>query len=483
MRIVTMQDRVDLDEWRGHARRLLAEGIAPEQVGWAFAGESSLFDAPASETPSPAPSPAGRSPAVPREFLGLAGAVLAHSDPQRHALLYRILWRLAHGERDLVHRITDDDMARALVLEKSVRRDSHKMKAFVRFRERPAEAGGAPVYLSWFEPEHYILERVAPFFVRRFAGMHWSILTPYRSAHWNGERLEFGAGANKRDAAGDDALEDLWRTYYSNIFNPARLKIAAMKSEMPVKYWKNLPEAAVIQTLIRDARPRMHEMVEAAPTVPRKRVAAPVLRHAATDAPSGTLAELRAAARDCRRCALWQPATQVVFGAGPDDARIVVIGEQPGDQEDLAGQPFVGPAGRLLDRALADAGVDRAQLYLTNAVKHFKFEVAMTARGKRRLHKRADLDEQAACRPWLEAELARIRPELVVCLGATAARAIFGPGFALLEQRGRRQVLPDGTPAFATVHPSWLLRLPDAAAREQAYRDFVRDLALLRELP
>ena len=476
MRTVRLLDRVNLDEWRTRARELLREDVPPDAVTWTLADEAAgLFDEQVAGAIVAAPRAAFP---VPREFLSLAGSALAHRDPQRFGLLYRILWRLTRGERSLLQRITDDDVARAIEFEKAVRRDSHKMKAFVRFREHPAVANGQPVYLSWFEPEHYIVERVAPFFVRRFAGMKWSILTPCRSAHWNGDELTFANGAVKADAAGEDALEDLWRTYYSNIFNPARLKINAMKSEMPIKYWKNLPEAQVIQGLIRDARPRMHEMVEAQPTTPRKRVSAPSRVNAQAVARTGNIAELRAQARECRNCGLWKPATQTVFGEGPDDARVVIIGEQPGDQEDLAGKPFIGPAGKLFDRALAEAGIDRTQLYVTNTVKHFKFE----PRGKWRLHKRADAAEQAACRPWLAAELTRIKPQAVVCLGSMAAANLFGTKFKLLEERGQWQTLDSGMRAFATVHPSYLLRLPDAGAREDGYRRFVRDLQLLKDL-
>jgi DNA polymerase len=164
-----------------------------------------------------------------------------------------------------------------------------------------------------------------------------------------------------------------------------------------------------------------------------------------------------------------------VFGEGPADARAMLIGEQPGDQEDLAGRPFVGPAGQLLDRALQAVGIDRGALYVTNTVKHFKFE----PRGKRRLHARANAAEQTACRIWLEAELVHIKPRLIVCLGAMAAQAILGPDFRLLDQRGRWHALDDGTRALATVHPSYLLRLP-TAERAVAWDAFVRDLDLLR---
>ena len=189
----------------------------------------------------------------------------------------------------------------------------------------------------------------------------------------------------------------------------------------------------------------------------------------------GSLAALREAAAGCKRCPLWKPATQTVFGEGPAKARVLVVGEQPGDQEDLAGRPFVGPAGQMFDRALEELGIDRSRFYVTNAVKHFKFE----RRGKVRLHKSPNPAEQAACRIWLEGELARIRPDIVVCLGAIAARNVLGTKFRLMGQRGTWQVLADGTRVFATVHPSFILRQRDSRSRHDAYRGFVGDLAHL----
>ncbi|NUS38123.1 MAG: UdgX family uracil-DNA binding protein [Lysobacter sp.] len=188
-----------------------------------------------------------------------------------------------------------------------------------------------------------------------------------------------------------------------------------------------------------------------------------------------SLAALRDAAAGCKRCPLWKPATQTVFGEGPAKARVLVVGEQPGDQEDLAGRPFVGPAGQMFDRALEELGIDRSRFYVTNAVKHFKFE----RRGKVRLHRSPNPAEQAACRIWLEGELSRIKPDIVVCLGAIAARNVLGSKFRLMAQRGTWQALPDGTRAFATVHPSFILRQRDATSRHAAYRGFVADLALL----
>jgi uracil-DNA glycosylase len=211
-------------------------------------------------------------------------------------------------------------------------------------------------------------------------------------------------------------------------------------------------------------------------TRPRKpRPARAVPEGSAPEPVDDSLAALRDAALGCKRCPLWKPATQTVFGEGPADARVLVVGEQPGNDEDLAGRPFVGPAGRMFDKALEELGIDRGRVYVTNAVKHFKFE----RRGKVRLHRSPDPGEQRACRVWLEGELARIRPDVVVCLGAIAARNVLGTKFKLMQQRGTWQALPDGTRAIATVHPSWVLRQRDSESRAEAYRSFVTDLAAL----
>ena len=188
--------------------------------------------------------------------------------------------------------------------------------------------------------------------------------------------------------------------------------------------------------------------------------------------PAGSLGALRREAAGCRRCPLWRPATQIVFGHGPARAPLMLVGEQPGHQEDLQGRPFVGPAGLLLREALAEAGLDPAAVYMTNTVKHFKF----TVRGKARLHKRANAAEQAACRPWLAAELARLRPRLVIALGAMAAQTMFGAGFRLTRERGHWRAFGTGAQALATWHPSAILRMRDGA-RDAARADLVDDLA------
>lgn len=192
------------------------------------------------------------------------------------------------------------------------------------------------------------------------------------------------------------------------------------------------------------------------------------------EVPDGSVAALRRKARGCHACPLWEPATQTVFGEGPADAHIMLIGEQPGLHEDIEGEPFVGPAGRILDRALTEAGLDRSALYLTNTVKHFKYE----QRGTAKLHKRANAAEQAACRMWLAAELARVRPRIVIALGAMAAQTLFGNGFRLTRERGEWRPLGERADGMATWHPSAILRGRDRS--EAMYRQLVEDLRSIK---
>src|ERR1700736_2861213 len=199
---------------------------------------------------------------------------------------------------------------------------------------------------------------------------------------------------------------------------------------------------------------------------------------AASRTSGSSLKALREEARRCRACPLWKDSTQTVFGEGPQAARIMLVGEQPGDKEDLAGKPFVGPAGQMLDRALEEAGLDRAKVYVTNAVKHFKF----VPRGKIRLHQKPNTSEIKACRQWYERELKSIQPDLVVAMGATAAQSVFGKITPINKNRGRPINLDEGIKALVTVHPSYLLRLPDADAKAREYRRFVDDLKIASDL-
>ncbi|MBV9508763.1 MAG: UdgX family uracil-DNA binding protein [Caulobacteraceae bacterium] len=230
--------------------------------------------------------------------------------------------------------------------------------------------------------------------------------------------------------------------------------------------------------MVAQAQHRTHAMVHAQPTAPPARAAKIAARQAKATAPMSSeaapqdLAAVVHGVAHCRRCPLWRDATQGVSGEGPAGARLMLVGEQPGDQEDLAGHPFVGPAGAILNQALEEAGAPRADFYVTNAVKHFKHEL----RGKRRLHKTPNAGEVQACRWWLDAERRLVRPKVIVALGATAAQGVIGRPVSVLKARGDAGLLEDGARAFVTVHPSYLLRIPDAAAKAEAYRDFVRDL-------
>lgn len=450
IRTVRLAAPDDYDGWREAARSLALVGAAPEEILWEVAGEiADLFGAPA---PAP-PAPAGLF-TVPRAFVALAESVVCHRDPERFALLYAMLIKLRE-RADALEDKADPLVHRLEAMARAVRRDLHKMHAFLRFREVETEAG--PRFVAWFEPDHHIVRAAADFFVRRFASMGWSILTPELSLHWNGETLSEGPGASKAEAPQGDPVEAVWKTYYASIFNPARVKIGAMLKEMPKKYWKNMPETALVAELIKGAQARESEMAAASAVKVGDNV-------------DKSWASVRAEAMHCTRCDLYKCGTQTVFGDGPLDARLVFVGEQPGDQEDLAGRPFVGPAGQLFDRALAEAGVDRAGTYVTNAVKHFKF----IRQGKRRIHAKPDGGEIAACRWWLQQELALIRPPLVVALGATAARSLFGKVVTISSLRGRGHALPQGGEAWVTVHPSFLLRVRDD--KEAEYARFVEDL-------
>jgi uracil-DNA glycosylase family protein len=319
--------------------------------------------------------------------------------------------------------------------------------------------------------------------------MRWSIVTPEASAHWDGEQLQMGPGGAREDVPADDARDEDWRTYYRSMFNAARLKVAAMKREMPKHYWKNMPETREIAGLVAGASSRTVDMVEAGPTQPRKRAGAAhalitprmptdqETRVTGREVAPASMDELNAALSECRACALWRPATQVVAGEGrTDNPLLAFVGEQPGDQEDLAGRPFVGPAGQLLDRALAAAGIDRVEAFLTNAVKHFKFE----PRGKRRIHSKPGAGEIQACRWWVKHELALVKPKLTVALGATAAASLASYSGPLRALRGRVVATKEGGPVFVTVHPSYLLRLPDPETKEREYARFVADLGEAR---
>lgn len=448
--------------WRAKARSWLARGAPPEAVEWR---DDSVL-ATAEQLPTEV-APA-REIHVPTRLVDLLERAACHRDPARAAMMYRLLWRVVHGRPRLLDDATDDDVLAVTRLAKAVDRAVHKMRAFVRFREVATPAGTH--YVAWFEPEHDVLVRNAVFFVNRFAGMHWTIATPDGGLAWDRHALQAIAVDDRVVPPEPDAAQSLWLGYYRHIFNPARLKVPMMRKEMPLHYWKNLPEAACIPELVSQAMGRAGRMVEETIMVEKRTRAHPVRTGPLAEERYGT--PTKQALDACRRCPLGAAATQGVPGAGPAHAPLMLVGEQPGDEEDLAGKPFIGPAGKVLQRALAQAGIAIETVFVTNAVKHFSYE----PRGKRRIHKTPAQREIEACRGWLDAEIAREHPRVIVALGATALFSLLGRRVAVGAAREMALQSSDGARIVATYHSSAILRDPDEDAKAARFRTLVADL-------
>jgi len=462
--VVHIPEPDDFAFWRERARGLIQCDVPPDRVSWIEpGGTGDLF---AAEGPSrgerrlPVPPETPRDVRASKRFMQLARKAALHSDPGRFSLLYRMLWRLQSNPRAMEDK-ADPDVRRIEELDKAVRRDAHKMHAFVRFREVRTEDGGEH-YVAWFEPDHHIVRAEAGFFMRRFSNMNWSILTPKGCIHWDGETMRESGPARRGGAPGGDPVEELWRSYYASIFNPARLKVGAMLSEMPRKYWKNLPEAALIPDLIAGAQAREAQMVDSGAKDMGEK--------------PETLDGVAEAIARCRACPIGELENRAVMGEGPRSAPLMIVGEQPGDQEDVKGRPFVGPAGQLLDEYLTRAGIDRSETYVTNAVKHFKY----VPRGKRRLHQSPAAKEIDTCRWWLEAERDLVKPRVILALGASAARGLLGRTVSISKVRGQAMPLEGGAELWVTAHPSYLLRL-DGEARDKQAALFEADLAAVKE--
>ena len=472
LRTVALAPGADFEGFRAAARTLAPAAVPPEAVAFVAQAAPGLFASEASDATTA--SPLAPPLALPRPAVDLARLVVCHRDPERYALLYALFWRLLHGERRLLEVASDPLVHRLNLMRKAIARDLHKMHAFLRFRRVPSE--DRERFVAWFEPDDHILGAAAPFFVDRFRSLDWSILTPEGSAHWDGTTLRFGPPGRREDAPPDDAFEAGWLGYYESTFNPARTNLTAMRAEMPKKYWRNMPEALAIPALVRDAPRRVAEMIEreARDSVKREPTGALKAMHAETVESLEALNAIIA-----RTEPLVPGATRAVLGEGPLGATVAFVGEQPGDQEDRQGRPFVGPAGQLLSRALAEAGIARETSYLTNAVKHFKFE----QRGPRRIHQKPTAGEVSHYRWWLDKELDFVAPKLVVALGATAVLALTGKAVPVTRSRGPFD-FGNRHPfrGFVTVHPSYLLRLPDEDAKAEGYAAFVQDLTRVRDI-
>lgn len=470
MRVIEVEH---FDAWRTAARELVRQGVSAGDVDFCSpSAQKTLFgeddDAPErqSAASSPAISQRREAPTVPPDFIKRARNVACHRDDHRWNLLYRLLWRLTTSEPNLLHIAFDDDVQRFDLMAKSVGRDAHKAQAFVRFRR--VETDDGEHFVAWHRPDHRILRLVGPFFSRRFKSMHWTILTPDESVSWDGSTLAYGPGAPASAAPLADDLDEMWRSYYRSIFNPARIKLAMMRREMPVRYWASLPETQIIPEILAEAPARVAVMLKHAATGTRAVSAAEFLPQ------ERDLDSLAQAAASCRGCDLCDRATQTVFGRGPSAAKLVLVGEQPGDQEDRHGEPFIGPAGDVLNAALAAAELARGEVYLTNAVKHFHWE----PRGKQRLHKKPSSRAISACRPWLEAEMATVAPQVVVCLGVTAAQAVLGRDTRTLKIRGALFESEWCARTMITWHPAAALRARTSDEGERIKRELQEHLRL-----
>lgn len=431
-------------DWRREARLCLQRQLRPESLIWCdgTAPQLDLLSVAAQALPPPVNAPVFNVPAA---FLQLANKVACHRDSAKWELLYLALWRLAAGERYLLSVATDPLVHRLQTMAHQVSRDAHKTKAFVRFREVGQE-NGRECFVAWHCPDHKVLPLVAPFFQRRFGVMNWAILTPQQSAYWDGQDISFGPGTTKDAAPSGDSMEEAWRVFYRAIFNPARIKLKMMRQEMPVRYWKTMPETEIITDMLREAPARVAEML---------RHQEGFAKSAADFIPAARdYAALKTAAQACEGCPLHCNAQQTVFGVGPIDAPLMIVGEQPGFEEDREGTPFVGPAGQVLQQAMGDIGLPRARVYLTNAVKHFKFVL----KNDRPMHQTPNAREINACKPWLTAEREMVKPRIILGLGLTAAKSLLGHGFAMKDNRGRWFDQDDGSRVIITYHPSAILR-------------------------
>ncbi|MDE1184085.1 UdgX family uracil-DNA binding protein [Paraburkholderia sp.] len=469
MRTIVIED--SYPAWRRAALAALGSEVSPECIEWRAADSGvemhspGLFDGdsvalPAASTLADSPVPAVH---ISKDLAALLSDAALYRDPYRWAFLYKVLWRWHGGDRSVASP-ADEDGERLYQMAKAVRRDKHDMIAYVRFRKNDAPPSapdcGGPEYVAWYEPEHDVLPWAAEHFSQRMGRASWLITTPRGAAFWDGNALHIenrhALSADHAPASADEA-EALWLAYYKSTFNPARLNPTALEQHLPVRFWKGLPEAHLIPAMISEAKSGARRIAQASG------VGALGGKTVAVDAEQAQPARERPSSLDaCRRCELWRHATQAVPGGGPHNARIMLIGEQPGDQEDLAGKAFVGPAGQLLDTAIQRAGLSRVDLYLTNAVKHFKWEL----RGKRRLHKTPGQREVEACAIWLEQELATIKPTVIVTLGATALGAVLHEKVSMRDYVDAPVQL-DTAWLVATYHPSYALRQRDDDERER----------------
>jgi uracil-DNA glycosylase len=465
---VELNSGADLQGFRETLRVMALCSIPPEQITWTARSEPDLFG----NRDQAAYGAAGRPIILPRRAAELIELVVCHRDPEKYARLYELVWRMKRPkdpEPRLYESLGDPLVHRLNGMAESVSRDIHRMQVSLRFRQVNDPAVGDR-FIAWFDPEHFIVEHTAQFFIDRFGSIDWTILTPMGSLRWNKKDLLIGPRAA---GPAPDAVEIGWRPYRESAFNPARTNIQANHQLAPKVHRHGMPEPQTVPDKIRTQSLRVEEVSKREAEMPARRKLDEATAVVTREAPK-SLAELN------RMIQASEPfvegSDKAVLGEGPMHPAIAFVGEQPGDQEDLQGRPFVGPAGKLLDRAMEEAGIERKKTYVTNAVKHFKF----VQRGKRRLHQSPTAGEIKHYRWWLEKELDLVQPRLVVGLGATAVHALAGKSTPVGKNRGPAEF--GERRGYITVHPSYLLRLPDAESKQREYAAFVKDLRRIRDM-
>ena len=457
--------------WRLAARELLRQRIEPGSVEWVEGGENA-----AESFTRQAASPVLVTPAIPRELLKWLKAAACFRAPDRWALLYRVLWRWTQGERAVVNP-EDPDGALLAPRVQAVEQETGKLLGLTLFRRRDP-AMGLPEFVGWSEPQHDVLAHVAELFVERMGESTWMLATPQGAVFWNGMLLRIrqpaveengptahvlSANALTGEAITSESTEALWLACYASA-----CVSGTVPATISLRYWRMPPAGPPLPARVARERSRLGAqsaaVAVAQPPPVEYSAITPPLRE-----PTGPLAT-------CRRCALWRNAKQAVAGVGPAHATIMAIGEQPGEHENQHGKPFTGAAGQLLDIVLARAGFARDKLYLTYAVKHYKWETPnqqlQRQSGQRRVHRTPEPREVEACQFWLEQELSRVAPRVVVTLGATALKALTGAHVNLSEYLGQT-ITHGGHLIVPTWHPSYALRTVEAELREEVIATIV----------
>jgi DNA polymerase len=469
---VELNGGADLQGFRETLRIMTLCNVPPRQITWtARVGLERSGNRGQS-----AYGAAGRPIILPRYVVGMIELVVCHKDPEKYALLYDLVWRMQHDEKNPPFGKDGDELVLRLeTMKQSVRADLRKMQECTRFLQIDDPIVGER-FIAWFEPEHYVVERAGRHFVDRFGSLDWTILTPMGSLRWDRKELRIGPPAVLGEGRETDALEIAWRPHEESVFNPSRTNEQVMRQLMPDVYRQKVLEGQGVCDIVRNEPlrvERVEEVLETEAGMPTRQTPNADLAVTARQEPK-TLTELNRIIRASKP--FVEGSDKAVLGEGPLHAEIAFVGEQPVDQEDLQGKPFVGPAGKLLDRAMEAAGIERRKAYVTNAVKHFKF----VQRGKRRLHQSPTAGEVKHYRWWLEKELDFVQPKLVVGLGATAVHALAGRATPIGKNRG--PAIFGDRPGYITVHPSSILRQQDDNSRQREYAAFVNDLKRIRDL-